>query len=108
MEEAAKIGVLALQGDFGAHRKRLEQKGELRKQQLHVHVGLKNTRVLPQLSKTGVSDNVGGVKTFRAHCSMHSEKSAISLSLKKVPFQPKARIVIVSGQELGPTHSSLR
>jgi hypothetical protein len=66
------------------------------------------TTGLGQLAKTGVSDNVGGVKTFRAHCSMHSEKSAISLSLKKVPFQPKARIVIVSGQELGPTHSSLR
>ena len=26
--------------------------------------------------------------TFRAHCSMHSEKSAISLSLKVLPFQP--------------------
>jgi hypothetical protein len=26
--------------------------------------------------------------TFRAHCSMHSEKSAISLSLKVLLFQP--------------------
>ena len=81
MEEAAKIGVLALQGDFDAHRKRLEQKGELRKQQLHVHVGLKNTRVLPQLSKTGVSDNVGGVKAFLEQTS--------ACTLRRAPFRSR-------------------
>jgi hypothetical protein len=32
--------------------------------------------------KNRISNNVGGVKHFRAHYSMHSEKSAISLSLK--------------------------
>jgi len=28
--------------------------------------------------------------------------------VEEVPLQPQAGIVIVSGQELGPTHSSLR
>jgi len=35
-----------------------------------------------------VSDNVGRVKLFRAHCGVHSEKSAISLSLKICALQP--------------------
>src|ERR1700691_2234862 len=34
------------------------------------------------------SDNVGGVKHFRAHFSMRSEKSAISLSWVVCAFQP--------------------
>ena len=32
--------------------------------------------------KNRVSNNVGGVKRFRAHYGVHSKKSAISLSLK--------------------------
>jgi len=35
------------------------------------------------LLQNRLSNNVGGVKHFRAHYSMHSEKSAISLSLKR-------------------------
>jgi hypothetical protein len=35
-----------------------------------------------RLVKNRVSNNVGGVKRFRAHYSVHSKKSAISLSLK--------------------------
>jgi hypothetical protein len=34
------------------------------------------------LAKNRVSNNVGGVKHFRAHYSMHAEQCAISLSLK--------------------------
>src|SRR5208282_3152999 len=34
------------------------------------------------LLQNRVSNNVGGVKHFRAHYTVHSEKSAISLSLK--------------------------
>ena len=43
------------------------------------------------LLQNRLSDNVGGVKWFRAHDSMHSEKSAISLSLKLLLllYQPK-------------------
>jgi hypothetical protein len=48
--------------------------------------------------------------TFRAHCSMHSEKSAISLSLKRllVLCQPRLARNQYSSLELGPTHASLR
>jgi hypothetical protein len=45
---------------------------------------------------------------FRAHCSMHSEKSAISLSWMVCLFQPTRLARNLSGQELGPTHASLR
>src|SRR5271167_2959041 len=48
--------------------------------------------------------------TFRAHDSMHSEKSAISLSLKLLLLlcQPRLARNQSSGLELGPTHASLR
>src|ERR1700674_4141899 len=36
-----------------------------------------------QLTLNRLSNNVGDVKHFRAHYSMHSEKSAISLSWKR-------------------------
>src|ERR1035438_9079726 len=49
-------------------------------------------------------------RTFRAHFSMHSEKSAISLSLKLLLLlcQPRLARNQYSGPELGPTHASLR
>ena len=34
------------------------------------------------LARNRLSGNVGGLKQLRAHFSMHSEKSAISLSMK--------------------------
>ena len=37
--------------------------------------------------------------TFRAHYCMHSEKSAISLSLKVLPFPTVGSLVIRSGQD---------
>jgi len=48
--------------------------------------------------------------SFRAHYSMHSEKSAISLSLKLLLLlcQPRLARNQYSGPELGPTHASLR
>ena len=56
-----------------------------------------------QLTKPGVSNNVGGVKhLFRAHYSMHFEKSAISLSSKKCRVQPRLARNQYSGLELSP------
>src|SRR6266571_5714746 len=53
-----------------------------------------------------ISNNVGSVKHFRAHCGVHSEKSAISLSLKaSLSNQRLARNRC--GQELSPTQPSL-
>src|ERR1022692_1701343 len=48
--------------------------------------------------------------SFRAHFRMHSEKSAISLSLKllRLLCQPRLARNQYSGLELGPTHASLR
>jgi hypothetical protein len=45
--------------------------------------------------------------TIRAHFSEHSEKSAISLSWMVCFFQPRLASNL-SGQELSPTHASLR
>jgi hypothetical protein len=39
------------------------------------------------------------LSTFRAHYCMHSEKSAISLSLKVLPFPTVGSLVIRSGQD---------
>src|ERR1035438_3608432 len=49
-------------------------------------------------------------RTFRAHFSMHSEKSAISLSLELLLLlcQPRLARNQYSGLELGPSHASLR
>jgi len=57
---------------------------------------------------TGVSDNVGGVKFFLSTLQHAPNEERHFALAEEVPFQPKARLVIVSGQELGPTHSSLR
>src|SRR6202166_4732997 len=48
--------------------------------------------------------------SFRAHSSVHSKKSAISLSLQllRLLCQPKLARNQHSGLELGPTHASLR
>jgi hypothetical protein len=48
--------------------------------------------------------------SFRAHFGTHSEKSAISLSLKLLLllYQPRLARNQYSGLELGPTHASLR
>src|SRR5260370_20530831 len=45
--------------------------------------------------------------TFWAYWPVHSEERAISLSLK-VCHTNQGSLVIVSGQELSPTHASLR
>src|SRR5436305_14685726 len=58
--------------------------------------------------KNRVSNNLGGVKHFRAHYRMNSEKSAISLSLKMCRSNQGSLANQVSGQELSPTHASLR
>ncbi len=57
---------------------------------------------------TGVSDNVGGVKQVWSVLHRALEQERHFALVEEVPFQPQARIVIVSGRELGPTHSSLR
>src|SRR5271170_1679430 len=48
--------------------------------------------------------------SFRAHFSMHSYRSAISLSLELLLLlcQPRLARNQSSGRELGPTHASLR
>ena len=55
------------------------------------------------MARTGVSDNIGGVKQIWSvlHWALGEERHFALV--EQVPFQPKARIVIVSGQELGPT-----
>jgi len=55
-----------------------------------------------------LSDNVGGVKYFSSTLQYALRKERHFALLEKVPYPTKARIVIVSGQELGPTHPSLR
>lgn len=61
-----------------------------------------------QLAINPFSDNVGCVKHF-SNTLLHAleEERHFALS-EKVPCPTKARIVIVLGQELGPTHPSLR
>jgi hypothetical protein len=52
-----------------------------------------------------LSNNVGGVKHFRAHYSMHSEEGAISLSLKVLPYQPRlARNQLSGRNSVRPMH----
>jgi hypothetical protein len=68
--------------------------------------GLRN-HALAWLVINHLSHNVGGVKHFEAHSSEHSEKSAISLCGWSASSNPGS-LVIVSGQELGPTHASHR
>src|SRR5580765_9043058 len=53
-------------------------------------------------------NNVGSVKHFRAHYSMHSKKSAISLSLKMCPSnQGSLAISFRSGTQSDPCISSV-
>src|SRR6202166_1682095 len=61
-------------------------------------------RKIASLTMSAVSSS------FRAHFSMHSLKSAISLSLKLLLLlhQPRLARNPYSGLELGPTHASLR
>jgi hypothetical protein len=61
-----------------------------------------NCRKLASLTMSAVSS------TFRAHCSMHSEKSAISLSLKVLLFNRRlARNRFRSGIQSDPCISSV-
>ena len=56
----------------------------------------------------GVSDNVGAVKhllSIRTRALRRERHFALA---EAVPYQPKARSQSVSGQELSPTHASLR
>jgi hypothetical protein len=46
--------------------------------------------------------------TFEAHHCMHSVKSAISLSLKTIARANQGSLAINSGQNVDPTHASLR
>ena len=61
-----------------------------------------------QLLKNRLSNNVGGVKHFRAHDSVHSKKSAISLSLKSAnPTKARSQSVFRSGTQSDPCISSV-
>ena len=60
------------------------------------------------MAKNRLSDNVGGVKQFsRTLQRALGEERAISLSLMVCLFQPRLACNL-SGQELSPTHASLR
>jgi hypothetical protein len=58
----------------------------------------------PSLTMSAVSN------TFRAYRSVHSEERAISLSLTLLLLlcQPRLARNLFSGQELSPTHASVR
>jgi hypothetical protein len=49
------------------------------------------------LAKNRVSDNVGGVKQFSSTPRMHSEKSAISLSMKIAVFNQGSLAIVLCG-----------
>jgi hypothetical protein len=60
--------------------------------QMLVAYGTVSSSVPPLPSFSQRDNNVGNVNTFRAHWSMHSKKSAISLSLMGCAFQPIWRL----------------
>ena len=55
-----------------------------------------------------LSDNVGGVKYVLSTLQHALREERHFALLEKVPYPTKARMVIVAGQELGPTYPSLR
>ncbi len=61
-----------------------------------------------RLSINRVSDNAGGVKQFRAHNCDALRLGRHFALIEKVPYPTKARLVIPAGQNIGPTHASLR
>jgi hypothetical protein len=65
----------------------------------------KNGRTFSVLAKHRLSNNVGGVKHFRAHYGMHAEQCAISLSLKMCPSnQGSLAISIQAWNSVRPMH----
>src|SRR5207253_4871016 len=61
-----------------------------------------------QLSKHRLSDNVVPVKYFLGVLTRALRGACHFALVEAVPYQPKARSQSVSGQELSPTHASLR
>ena len=72
--------------------------------QLH-HTGTANT--YSQLLQNRVSDNVGGVKQLLSALP-HALVEERHFALDEKAVSNQGSLVIVSGQELGPTHASLR
>jgi len=60
------------------------------------------------LVKNRVSDNVGHVKLFLEHTAACTRRRAPFRSSGESAMPTKARLVILPGQDLGPTHASLR
>src|SRR5215831_6592952 len=58
--------------------------------------------------QTGVSDNAGGVKYFLSVLTRALRRARHFALVEKVPCPTKARFQSVAGQELSPTHASLR
>jgi hypothetical protein len=58
------------------------------------------------LAKHRVSDNAGGVKQHSRTLQRALRKERHFSLVEKVLLPTQARLVIVSGQELGPTHAS--
>src|SRR5713101_4854920 len=61
-----------------------------------------------RLAKHRVSDNVVPVKYFLGVLTRALRRARHFALVEAVPYQPKARSQSVSGQELSPTHASLR
>src|SRR6266852_239120 len=61
-----------------------------------------------QLTKNRLSDNVVPVKYFLGVLTRALRRARHFALVEAVPYQPKARSQSVSGQELSPTHASLR
>src|SRR5271169_5001315 len=61
-----------------------------------------------QLSLTGVSNNVGGVKHFSSVVVRALRRARHFALVEKVPIQPRLARNQYSGLELSPTHASLR
>ena len=55
-----------------------------------------------------VSDNAGAVKHFLSVLTRALRRARHFALVDAVPYQPRARSQSVSGQELSPTHASLR
>ena len=61
-----------------------------------------------QLARTGLSNNVGGVKHFSSVLIPALREERHFALVEKVPCPTKARSQSVFRSELGPTHASLR
>jgi hypothetical protein len=61
-----------------------------------------------QLTLTGVSDNVGGVKRFLSVLLLALRRARHFALVETVAIQPRLARNQYSGLELSPTHASLR